>query len=347
MPQTRRWLKKGGTRFDEAFVTTPFCCPSRSSIFTGRYTHNHHVFTSGDGGNLIQKSTLQYYLHKAGYETAMFGKYLNGWDILQPPPHFNRYAMTLRSHFYRGGIWNVNGTVRTISQYNVTYIADKAQHFLRHAGAHHPPWFLYLALAAPHEPFIPQLKYADAPVPHWDGDPAVFESDRSDKPPYVQEANEGIRYGRKTRRAQFRTLMSVDDLVSRVVDTLHGLREMKNTLVFFISDNGLMWGEHGLKRKAVPYEQSIKVPLLVRWPGHITGGVTDSRLVANIDIAPTVLQATGVAPDPAYPIDGRSLLGSSSGRERLLTEFYGDENNPGTPQGNWASTRTDAYKYTE
>jgi arylsulfatase A-like enzyme len=348
MPATRRWLEKGGTKFANDFVTTPLCCPSRSSIFTGRYAHNHHVLSNdGEGDNLIQQSTLQYYLQRAGYETALFGKYLNGWDISQPPPYFDRYAATTGSSLYSNGTWNVNGTVKTISEYNTTYVARKAQRFLRRAGAKHPPWFLYLATAAPHEPFTPEPKYAQAPISEWNGDPAVFEKDRSDKPPYVRKRHAGLAYGQQVREAQFRTLKSVDDLVSKVFKTLSDLGEDQNTLVFFLSDNGLMWGEHGLKHKGVPYEQSIRVPFLVRWPGHVLAHATDDRIVANIDIAPTVLEAAGVTPDPAYPIDGRTLLGATSHRQRLLTEHFSPVNRTGGKWEDWASIRTSAYKYTE
>jgi arylsulfatase A-like enzyme len=348
MPRARHWLKAGGTYFDNAFVTTPLCCPSRASIFTGRYTHNHHV-TSNDGedGNLIQQSTLQYYLQRAGYETALYGKYLNAWDITQPPPYFDRYALTVRSHFYSGGTWNVNGTVKTIADYNTTYISRKARKFLHRAGAKQQPWFLYLATAAPHGPFTPEPKYAHAPVPHWRGNPAVFEKDRSDKPNYVQRSHHRFTYGRATRKAQFRTLKSVDDLVGNVFHTLNHLGELNDTLVIFISDNGLMWGEHGLMGKGVPYDQSIRVPLLARWPGHFLADATDDRIVANVDIAPTILEATGVNPDPQYPIDGRSLLGTSSHRSGLLTEHFPPGNHPPGNWDYWASTRTKTYKYTE
>jgi arylsulfatase A-like enzyme len=347
MPETRRWMKRGGTRFNNAFVTTPICCPSRSSIFTGRYTHNHHVYgNSGQAINLNQQTTLQYYLKQAGYETAMYGKYLNDWDITQPPPYFDHYSMTIRSHSYRDGVWNVNGQVQTLPDYNVSYISRRAKHFISSAGTQQP-WFLYLATAAPHSPFTPQPKYADAAISRWAGDPAVFERNLSDKPPYVQRSHAGIHYGRRTRKAQFRTLKSVDDLVSNVFTTLRNLGEAKNTLVFFISDNGLMWGEHGLTHKGVPYDQSIRVPFLVRWPGHFLRHAKDSRIVANIDIAPTVLQATGVTPNPAYPIDGRTLLGTDSHRQRLLTEYFIGTEFRGSPQGMWASTRTDTYQYTE
>jgi arylsulfatase A-like enzyme len=346
MPEARKWLKRGGTNYTNAFVTTPLCCPSRTSIFTGRYTHNHHVYSNdGEGGNLIQQSTLQYYLQQAGYETAMYGKYLNGWDISRPPPYFNHYAMTVTSNVYDHGTWNVDGTVKTIPDYNTTYISNKAQHFLNHAGSDHRPWFLYLATAAPHDPFVAQAKYENAPVSRWNGDPAVFETDKSDKPPYVQNKHAGLIYGQRVRRAQFRTLMSVDDMVSKLAATLRTLGEDRNTLVLFISDNALMWGEHGLTRKGYPYPENIKVPFMMRWPGHVAAGATDTRIAANIDIAPTVLDATGVTPNPAYPMDGTTLFGTSS-RNRLLEEHFNDVNRV-TPAGIWASTLTNTYEYTE
>jgi arylsulfatase A-like enzyme len=127
MPQARSWLKRGGTNFTKAFVTTPLCCPSRTSIFTGRYTHNHHVYSNdGEGANLIQQSTLQYYLQQAGYETAMYGKYLNGWDISQPPPYFNHYAMTVTSNVYNQGTWNVDGTVKHPGLQHDIYLQQSA-----------------------------------------------------------------------------------------------------------------------------------------------------------------------------------------------------------------------------
>jgi arylsulfatase A-like enzyme len=113
-----------------------------------------------------------------------------------------------------------------------------------------------------------------------------------------------------------------------------------------LSDNGYEWGEHRLADiKFVPYSESVRVPFFARWPGHLAAGTTDNRLVANIDIKPTVLAAAGIAADPAYPMDGRSLL-SAGGRSRLLTEYFYDEFNSSDIQS-WAATRTRTYQYVE
>jgi arylsulfatase A-like enzyme len=138
--------------------------------------------------------------------------------------------------------------------------------------------------------------------------------------------------------------MSVDDLVSRIFDELGKIGQLNNTLAFFISDNGLMWGEHGLTGgKGVPYTPSVKVPMLARWPGHIPTGSIDPRFVANIDISPTILAATGVAPNPAKPLDGRNLLDRNWKRNRMLLEFWCS--NKGCNR--WASTRSRHLQYTE
>jgi arylsulfatase A-like enzyme len=148
------------------------------------------------------------------------------------------------------------------------------------------------------------------------------------------------------RRNQIRTLLSVDDMVDRLFRTLHAQGELDDTLIFFISDNGFLWGEHFIDRKFVPYTSSIGVPLLVRWPRRdFDFRSTDTRLAANIDIAPTILDVTNVQPALVAPLDGRSLL-SGDERDRVLTEYWqDDDNNERIPS--WASLRTREYQYVE
>src|SRR6185437_14645553 len=115
----------------------------------------------------------------------------------------------------------------------------------------------------------------------WDGNPAVFEADRRDKPPYVRASHITFAEGASVRRQQLRTLISVDDMVDAIFRKLQARGEAQNTLAIFSSDNGFLHGEHGLQRKAVPYTGSIGVPFLIRWPGHVPAGRVDSRFIAN------------------------------------------------------------------
>jgi arylsulfatase A-like enzyme len=193
----------------------------------------------------------------------------------------------------------------------------------------------------------PERKYRDAKVGPWGGNPAVFEEDtpggRTDKPPYVQAQQRTLEYGQYVRERQYRTLMSVDDMVHKLYRTINDLDE-QNTIAFFLSDNGLMWADHGLEGKGVPYTDSVHAPFLAKWPGHIPGGSIDPRIVANIDISPTVLDAVDIPP-PATPMDGRSLLDDAWVRDRILLEYYGPDHNQTVPP--WASTRTLDYQYIE
>jgi hypothetical protein len=139
--------------------------------------------------------------------------------------------------------------------------------------------------------------------------------------------------------------MSVDDLVDRTFRTLQQLGELGNTLAFFLSDNGYLWGEHRIgDAKRFPYRQSIGVPFLMRWDGHVPAGTIDTRLAANIDIVPTVLGAAGIGRDPGYPLDGISLIGAAK-RARLLVEYWRSPDAPGVPT--WASTLRSGSQYVE
>jgi arylsulfatase A-like enzyme len=341
MRNTVRVFQRNGRSYPRGFVTTPLCCPSRSSIFTGLYAHNHGVLSNSQHG-LPQSVTLQRYLHGAGYATAIVGKYLNSWPLKVSPPHFDRWAVG-EANTYHDPQFNVNGSIERLRGYSTELVALKAVRFLRSfERADSQPWFLYVAPVAPHLPSTPAAEYAEAAVPGWQRNPAVLEADRRDKPPWVQETTVSHEWIQAKRADQLRTLMSVDDLVGRVARTLGALDERRRTIAVFLSDNGFLWGEHGLKRKDHPYTHSIKVPLLLKWPGHVASGSRDWRYATNVDVAPTILDAASIT--PAAPMDGRSLLRPWT-RRHLLTEFFRPGDRGGVP--GWASIRTKRMQYVE
>ena len=342
LPSVKRQFQGQGVSFPNAFATTPICCPSRATIMTGRYAHNHGV-KYFQPYKLDQRSTLQRHLAEAGYETGFFGKYLNGWSLPDDPPYFDQWAVFPQSSplIYSGGRWNVDGVVRRILSYSTHYLGRRIESFLgsQERDEDASPWLLYVSVPAPHLPFVGEPNRKDARVPAWKPSPALFD-DISDKPRYVARRKArrcDLKCGRRTRRAQYRALRPVDDLITRVFDELKSLGESTNTLAFFTSDNGAHWGEFGLSGKRYPYRYSVRVPLLMRWPQRLQPRV-DRRLVANLDIGPTVLDATGIE---AADMDGRSLL-ERWNRPRLLLEHWGI---PQVPQ--WASLVSKRFQYIE
>jgi arylsulfatase A-like enzyme len=340
MPQTRTLFADGGTTFSNAYVTTPLCCPSRGSIWSGRYAHNHGVIKNGSLAQeqaYDQSRTMQVQLQGSGYTTGIVGKYWNGWPVRNEPPGFTRIAAG--GGRYEDANFNQDGVVSQIPGYTTAVEGDLASEMLGDFEADDErPWMMYVATVAPHAPFTAEAQYADATFDPWTPDPAVEETDLSDKPPQVRREIT-VQQAAAERIAQLRTLRSVDDLVAQLFARLDELGE-QDTLAIFTSDNGYMWGDHGLTQKRRPYTPSIQVPLLLRWPGHVAAGATDDRLVANIDIAPTVLEAAGLTP-PAEP-DGESLF-SSGERRRLHLEFF----EGGTLAPDWASTLTRTSQYVE
>jgi arylsulfatase A-like enzyme len=345
MPKTRRWIGDAGVTFTNGFAPTPSCCPSRASIFSGRYVHNHGVLRQQLAGHLDQSTTLASYLKDAGYHTAMAGKFLNRWPLKTPPPAYDRFA--LANGGYYDQVWAVDGAVRRVPTYSTTFIGDQAladlDSFERDDAT---PWFAYLATFAPHDPRVPEPKYAKATFPELDKVGPSTVPPVTGKPRYLAgRASVSLAEAARVRTGQLRTLLSVDDLVDRVMRRLSDAGELDNTLVFFLSDNGYAWGEHRHVGKFVPYTESIKVPFVVRWPGHLAAGTVDDRMVATIDIKPTVLAAAGIPLRDGDVVDGRSLLDGGR-RERLLAEYWLDQANaPGIRD--WAALRTPAWQYIE
>jgi arylsulfatase A-like enzyme len=345
MRKTRRWLARTGVRYPNTFVTTPLCCPSRASILSGQYAHNHGVRDNQKPLALDQDATLQRFLQDAGYRTGLVGKYLNGWNPVHNPPHFDRWTMFSPlefAHGYRNNPFNVNGAMRNVKTYSTDYLAKRSRSVLRWFERDDAsPWLLLVWPFAPHGPFVVEKEYKKARVKRWAKSPAVLESDRSDKPAYLQSRFRSLRTAANIRRSQLRMLMSVDDLVEGIRQELGKIGERERTLVVFTSDNGYVWGEHGWIDKRLPYTNSIKVPLLMRWAGHLPGGGVDGRMVTNVDLAATLYDAAGVA--PTHALDGRSLLDPWQ-RSRLMLEYW---TNAESIIPTWRSIRTQTEQYIE
>lgn len=324
MPLTRRWMNRSGVKYTHAYATTPVCCPSRATLLTGQYAHNHRVTTNGRETvlRLDQESTVQKVLSDNGYLTAAYGKYLNAWNVYKPPPHFDEWAIIPKSKdAYSWGIWNVQGGLEYVPTYGTTFVGEKATDFIERAHESDQPWFMYLAPPAPHSPYEPEGKYRSLEVSRWKGDPSNFDRDDRDMPDYVRAAQRKFYEGQDVRRRQLITLKSLDDTMGGLQATLEGLGELDNTLVIYISDNGYLWGQHHMIKKFVPYVESVRIPAFISWPEGLVPG-KDERVVGTIDITPTILDAAGFDPRQELPVDGRSLLDGSWSRREILIEAW-------------------------
>jgi arylsulfatase A-like enzyme len=249
----------------------------------------------------------------------------------------------------------VDGVSRTLAGYSTTALGVRGREYITQAlNAGTKPFLLYETPQAPHWADItnpdgtisklasPAAKYASAPVGTCSGVP---EADRSDKPAYVRTMNHTAAQAQAMCQSQMRAIMTADDEFGATMQLLSDRGVLDNTLVIFSSDNGYMWGEHGRWEKMVPYEPAIRVPTLVRWPGHFAAGVNSTRTVSYLDLLPTMLEAAGVTlPAGAPPLDGESLL-QPSRRTMMYAEYYVDTGNKNIPT--WRMVRTSTAKYVQ
>ncbi len=303
--------------FTNAYVSNPVCCPSRSTIMTGLYSHSTGVYTNDElyGGFAAfeDDSTIATWLHDAGYRTGLFGKYLNGYDSDYTPPGWDRWFATHESGDYYDYSATSDGTIVEYggnpADYGTSVVGDQTISFIRDTPAEQP-LFAYMSLPAPHEPAIPAPGDEDGfgKLEPW-RPPSYNESDVKDKPKYIRN-NPWMKADRRreldrVRVRELRTLPAVDRLVGDIVDALKETGRLRNTIVVFTSDNGVLWGEHRWDSKDVPYEESIAVPLIVRYDAVIPEARTDANLITNLDFAPTFAEAAG-ATTPF--VEGASFL---------------------------------------
>ncbi|HEX4941813.1 MAG TPA: sulfatase [Actinomycetota bacterium] len=333
MPHVQRLLIDGGMQLSQAITSNPLCCPSRATILTGRYSHTTGVyFNSGSHGGWhafrpSESSTIATALDAVGYRTALFGKYLNGYGgsrVAVPPGWDEWLAFTSGNGYYDYDMFDGRRRHDFGSgpgDYSTDVIAGRAVSFIRGTSAQ-SPLFMVVAPFAPHNPATPAPRHAGAfsgvPV---DFGPAVNERDVSDKPRFARRRLLDLGPLAERQRRRWESLLAVDDMVSRIVTALRDTGRASNTLVIYVSDNGNMVGEHRLRQKMVPYEESIRVPMAVRFPGRVPTGAVSRALVSNVDIAPTILDFAG-ASLPTEGVSMRRLITgtSSSIRRSVLLE---------------------------
>jgi arylsulfatase A-like enzyme len=367
LPRLAALTTDAGTSFTRAYATTAVCAPSRASLLTGRYAHNHGVlYNAGpDGGfpafrGRAEPQTVAVWLKAAGYRTGLVGKYLNGYPADSPPeyvpPGWDDWQVQLTSYEnarYFDYDMNENGRVVSYGarpeDYDSDVLARKAVDFIgRSAGDPERPFFLMVATQAPHGPASYAQRHLGQPSgPGAPGGPSFNEADVSDKPAWLQ--NTGLLTAADIRKldyfqqARVLTLYAVEELIDQVLRALVAAGRAENTYVFFTSDNGLMLGEHRLAdRKGNAFEETILTPLMVRGPRVPAGGRV-ALPVLNIDLAPTFLELAGVPiPDS---VDGRSLAPFLRGTtpDRWRTDFLVEHFSAGVSN----SVRTPGHLYTD
>jgi N-acetylglucosamine-6-sulfatase len=335
MPHTRALIGSQGVTFNQSVVSLSQCCPSRATLLTGRYAHNHGVLAStppfGGADRLDPTETLAVWLQRAGYSTALVGKYMNGygrWNPYEVPPGWSEWhALVGRWNYrYYGYVFNHDGALRpygsTAEDYQTDVITGLAEDVVRRRAAADAPFFLWTTYVAPHTGTPHELLdppgVSPVPAPRHENafvgallprSAAFDEADVSDKPFAIRSlrrfSTTRLAALQETWQQRQESLLAVDEGVARIVEALRDAGELESTLIVFTSDNGYMNGEHRTPAgKVLPYEPSIRVPLLMRGPG-IPAGSARNQLVWNGDLAPTILEATGGS--APWEFDGQSL----------------------------------------
>lgn len=359
MPTLKSEVIGKGTWFKQAFDVNPLCCPSRTSSLTGQYSHTTHIWnnvngpTGGFKGFLPhESSTVATWLHGAGYRTALIGKYLNGYTEAQAthiPPGWDRWLSFVGGPNYYNYALTDQGRIKRYgtgySAYSTDVLSASAGSFIRGVPASQP-LFLWFAPYGPHAPFKPAPRYANA-IPTFTGirPPNLNEADVSDKPGWVRKLAPGGTWD-SYRLSQLRTLLAVDDAIANILGALKATGRLNTTMIVFASDNGLSGNSHRWGAKETPWEEALRVPIVIRYD-PMTGGVArvdKGHLVLNIDEAPTFAALAGVA---APGVEGRSLVPLLAGTpETWRTEFVIEHLSNGAQlPPTYCAVRTERYKY--
>ncbi len=364
LPGVRKLIGGRGTEFRNAFASYPLCCPSRATLLTGQYAHNHGATgnnpASGGGYRslLDPERNLAAWLQAGGYDTGFAGKWLNGLRTpRRPPPGWDMWSGLVGaggdglSSFYDYSVFRSGREPRHFGTAAADYQTDAitreyALPFITEHSIDPDPFFLWLAYHPPHsglgrddvagrrcstgppssrqgvQSAIPAprhaRRFARAELPR---PPSFDEADVADKPASVRRrprlGERDLERVERDYRCGLASLLALDEAVTGIVDQLRATDQLDETVIVFTADHGVLAGEHRIRRgKNRPYEEAIKVPLLIRGPG-ILAGRTVRAPVANVDTAPTILDLAGATvPDElARPVDGTSLAGVLGGAE--------------------------------
>jgi N-acetylglucosamine-6-sulfatase len=364
-------VAREGLRFTNAFATTPLCSPSRASFLTGQYAH-----TNGIIDNTARPShdlpTFPRELQKAGYATGFFGKWHMGNDD-SPRPGFTHWVAMPGQGEAVDPHLNVDGQKLQAKGYVTDVLTDYVEQFIAKAGTQ--PFLAYLAHKAIHPNVIQQDDGRVVPMPGQPGGFVAAERHRGryagrpmprrrnafrlpvDKPALMRTIGSLPPLGKETAttdeeiRGRLEMLLGVDDSLGRLLAALEARGVLDDTVVVFTSDHGYFYGEHGLnEERRLAYEETIRIPLLVRFPSRIAAGRTADQLALSIDLAPTLLELAGLTPSPA--MEGRSLVpifdgAATAWRQSFLVEYYSDTVFPRVLNMGYSAVRTANAKYIE
>ena len=360
-------LAREGVYFENMFCTTSLCSPSRATILSGLYAHTHGVTNNfTDYPRELASFPLQ--LQNSGYETAYIGKWHMGEKDDSPRPGFDYFVTHQGQGTYYDPEFNFNGKGRrSIPGYYTNIVTDLSTDWLKQS--HDKPFLLMVGQKAPHSFYLPEPKYAhtfdDVEVNYpqssfmlddkpawmkkrlytWHGIYGPIFAWRDDHP---NDKASGVTDFAKMVRAYWGTILSVDDSIGELTQTLRETGELDNTVFVFIGDNGLHEGENGMVDKRTMHEASIRVPMIIRYPGF-TPPNRPKRIpqqVVTIDLAPTLVDVCGAKPLPKT--HGKSFkqlvtIGDDSWRDAWFYHYNYEKQFPYTP--NIRGIRTDRWKY--
>jgi arylsulfatase A-like enzyme len=331
MKNMNELIVRQGATFTNYFVTSPLCCPSRASMIRGQYPHNTNILENAPGfrnfyRNGFEEETVAVWLNRAGYQTSLVGKYMNGYPVTAgdgyvPPGWTDWHAFyhhgpeSDEGGYYFNYTLNENGKLVEYGfspeEYNTDVLKQRSLDFIEKSMSDRDPFFLLISLTAPHGPSIPaprhegllqDLEYPQKPTfLVEDGKPAIVV-EKATVPGEEFEFYDADAFF----RARAATLLAVDEMIVEIVQTLEQAGQLENTYIIFTSDNGFHMGEHGFSGgKGLPYIEDVNVPFFIRGPG-IEPETTIIQLTANIDLAPTLAEIAGAKPSEF--VDGRSMM---------------------------------------